>query len=223
MKNQVPDLDVKRKSIIILLSIISFSIGLIYSLVLIVKGLLFNFIFTETQVKLVIILITAGLLGSALDFVLKGHIEKFIKKFVEDEKLESLLFEVVSELEIKKEEEKIRFKEEEKSKEIVIDTVIVPVASSYDYIIKNKKYKCLKEREFKKEIKYIAFYMNKEVVSCGEILGEPYKDGNDIIYKLDNIVNLDIPHLSRGPFVQNKIYCQFKNLVKAKNTDEIRP
>jgi len=56
------------------------------------------------------------------------------------------------------------------------------------------------------------------------IKGNPVssEDGNDNIYNFSKMGTLNIPHQKKGPFVQNKMYCNLDLLKKAANTSEIR-
>jgi hypothetical protein len=139
-------------------------------------------------------------------------------------KIEETVDEFVETSSILKAEQDEKALKDEASLDNKLDTVIVPIGRSYDFVIQNTMYQCPALRTFKNGLKYIAFYMDKKIIGYGEIEDKyPIIKDNEWLFKLKSINELNIPHLSKGAFVQNKLYCNKTNLVSAKDTSEIRP
>lgn len=101
------------------------------------------------------------------------------------------------------------------------NTVIVPVCITIANIKKYKQYLCPLYRAFKKDILYIAFYINKEIVGYGKIISSSIDSFGNIVYQLDDFHPLNIPHIGKGAYVQNRKYCNISKLLKAINTSKI--
>jgi hypothetical protein len=106
-------------------------------------------------------------------------------------------------------------------KDDAFNTVIVPVCITIADIRKNKQYLCPLYRPLKKGILYIAFYIDKEIVGYGKIISSSIDSFGNIVYQLDGFHPLNIPHIGKGAYVQNRKYCSITKLLKAKKTSEI--
>jgi hypothetical protein len=209
---------------ILFLSVVSLFTGILLSLILVFKNIFLKYIVTDIEIKFIIILIAGGLLGSVLDFVLKKHLKDYVEKYIDQEKIESILAELLEKNLLLKEEQEIKAEEDEISPNNELDTVIVPVARTYASVIANKEYKCPYKYAFKKDLKYIAFYKDKKVLGYGELDSNYNLDiGGEKIFKFKNYTERTIPHELKGAYVQNKVYCKMINFIKAKTTADIRP
>lgn len=215
------------EAFILFLSIISLFTGILLSIILVFKTIFLNYHITEIEVKFIIILIAGGLLGSVLDFVLKKHLKDYVEKYIDNGKIETILAKIDENNRLLKEEQEVKTEKDEKKENNPdydkLDTVIVPVAWTYDAVITNREYRCPSNRTFKENLKYIAFYKDKNIIGYGALFpGYNTKIGEDKIFKFERFIEKIIPHISKGAYVQNKIYCEFEKLKIANTTSEIR-
>lgn len=125
----------------------------------------------------------------------------------------------ISEIEKQNKEEDNQIIVDEKDN--TFDTIIVPTGITLSGIKKHNQYVCQSYRPIKTGIKYIAFYINKEIVGYGKILSfNPDSFGN-IVYQLENFNSLSIPHIGKYAYVQNRRYCSLSRLFEAASTSEI--
>lgn len=175
---------------------------------------------SDSHLKLIAILIVGGLLGTSLDYVLKKLIKDYVKKYIDDGTIDDLISNSVADALTSSEEEEVKAKLEINNNQL--DTVIVPVGESHERVLANRQYVCPSNRSFKDDLKYIAFYRQKKVFAVAEIKSENKRD-EALVFELGKIRMLDIPHIHKGAFIQNKMYCNYQMLINAKNTDQIKP
>jgi|GEM_PF-6529744 len=204
-------------------SAVAFLIGLVYGVFLLVKNSFLYYDIRETEVQILAVLLATGLLGSVLNFILKKHVKNIIDEHVK----KNLLLKIVDEeIQIYREEalkEEIANKTDESND--LLNTVIVPVQKTLDNVIENLFYECPEGYQFKKDLNYIAFYKSKKIVGYGRLKYPPsYNTPSDgrKVFAIEEFIKKEIPHLRKGAFVQNKMYCNIEKLKSATTTDQIR-
>jgi len=221
--------------IIIFLSNILLLLGLFYCVWIIYQDIFNNKCITDSNVKLIGILIIGGLLGGVLNSVLKKYLKDFVKENINEEYLRKYINEEVSdyvpdfitETNLANNDEKEQNNLKIIDIKTVLDTIIVPVKYSYDDIIKNELYVCPKKRKFNNNyLGYIAFYKDRKVIGYGKIKNKIADNGHgEQVFELTEItkLNISMPKGSKGAFIQNRLYCNIEKLKNATNTNDIRP
>lgn len=200
---------------------IAMLLGTLYGIQLIFRNVFFFRNINNEEVNITAVLLATGLLGGVLQHV----VEKIIKDFI-DKNYPKIEEDIKNEYE----ENKILEKEEQDENKIVergqnsqMNTVIVPVAKTYDEIRSSNEYKCPDTYIFKDGLEYIAFYKDKRIVGYGKIISDYNKSEAGMkIFKIEDFISKNIAHKKKGAFVQNKMYCNFEKLKSAITTDEIR-
>lgn len=203
-------------------SAFSLSIGMLYGLFLLYNNIMQMRDIAESEVQIVAVLLATGLLGNVLSFVL----EKIVKDLITEKFSDQLSMSVDSAVErlnvLRKEEEDDNTRQETQNSS-VFNTVIVPVGNTAEQVKSKNEYICPSRYKFKSGLEYISFYKNKEIIGYGKITSDYNKDLNgEKIFIIDKFIQLSIPHNRPGAFVQNKMYCNIDQLLKANNTEDIR-
>jgi hypothetical protein len=199
---------------------ICFILGLLLSIILTYKLIFcFNICESHEMVLLIAVLFSAGILGSISKEVLKKIVENLFNKYIEKNNIKDILNTIIEEVVDENETELNDDSIDMKNKNVVI----VPAGKTIDKIKKTNKYLRQSNRPFKKNIKYIAFYTNKEIVGYGEIIEiiEPNNEKDYREYVLKSFNELEIKHYSSTFFVLNVKYSNLDKLLKAKTTDDL--
>lgn len=106
-------------------------------------------------------------------------------------------------------------------KGLIPDTVIVPVGITLSHIKQHNQYICQPHRPIRAGIKYIAFYVEKEIVGYGKIIATTIDSLGNNVYQLNNFQILSIAHNGKYAYVQNRRYCQLSKLLAAITTANI--
>ena len=174
------------------------------------------------KVFLLSILIAAGLLGSVFRDVLKQITLEQIKRFLSSQETESLIEELIAQAKQQEISEEAESEAIETNNASNYDTVIVPAGRTIKDIKHNRRYLQQLNRPFKKDIKYIAFYVQKKIVGYGEIAPSQTSETNtERIVVLKSFEPLNIIHETSGFYVLNRRYCKLDTLKKARTTSEI--
>jgi hypothetical protein len=174
---------------------------------------------------IVLSIFVGGILLLIGDSILLKYNKELIDKILDDAKLIKYIETKVEE----NQELNLQALVEENQQDNVVndfdtvnDTVIVPVSFSINEIKNSNVYECPNNRTFKQNLNYIAFYKSKQIVGYGELNKEPYDDGKMKIFEIKKFEPLAIKHLDRYAYVQNKRYCNFKQLQSAKTTEDLK-
>lgn len=219
------------------ISAVAFILGLSYGILLLVKNACFGYEIKVTEAQFLTILLATGLIGNVLSYILEKYISKVVKEHVSEEFILKIVKEHLSKdiVKIIKEEQGVKdflleiVDEEMENKTDELDnslnTVIVPVKNTLDNIKDNLFYECPENYKFKTGLNYIAFYKEKEIVGYGKLKPPVNYNtplGGRKVFMIEEFKKIEIPHLKKGAFIQNKMYCNIEKLKSAKNTDEIR-
>lgn len=203
----------------------AFIIGLLYGISLVIRNSFFYYNIQETEVQILAVLLATGLVGSVLNYILKKHVKKIIEEYVSKQLLIKIVDEEIELSREAKVEEDITNNEDESRSDTELNTVIVPVQRTLDKVIEKSFYECPEDYKFKDGLEYIAFYKKKKIVGYGKLKPHPYynaPENGKRIFAIDQFIRKEIPHLKKGAFVQNKMYCNIEKLLSANTTDEIR-
>lgn len=174
-----------------------------------------NYCDCENQVLFISILLVAGLIGSILVAVLKNIVKEHVSKYMP---------EIINEFVEKNIEDAFaQFNSEGNVKSdgsTEFDVVVVPAGKTISDIRKSGEYVQQLDRSFKKTVRFIAFYANKEIVGYGEIV-KVLEDESLRTYVLKEFIELSIPHLGKSFYVLNRKYTRLTNLLSAASTADL--